>query len=119
MTAASTTGTGLGVSGKPNSGQLATLSQGPSIVVAGTIASVESDITSPPTPTADVVFPEPLIGTSDDYVILLTTVNAGSAYVAVVVEDDDAGTVTGFGLVSEFEGDVMYLVVTKGIRPSV
>lgn len=118
MTASSVTGTGLGDAGKPTTNQLSILSNGPSIIFSGVVETVEG-IASPPDIAANtVVFPYTLPGGAEKYVILLTTLNGGSAYLSSINEDED-GTVHGFSVQSEAEGTVMYMVTKAGTRPRV
>ena len=116
MAAASSTGTGAGASNKVTTTELAMMANGPSIFYAGSIETVESGlIMSPPAPTGVVTLPRPLAGPADNYVIILTTKNAGSAYVAAITEDAD-DNLESFSFISEEEGTVYFLVVRKGFR---
>jgi hypothetical protein len=73
---------------------------------------------SPATIGNTVVFPAPLTGGSENYVVLLTTQNSGYAYVNEFDEDGD-GNFSGFSFITETEGTLMYLVASVGIRPVV
>lgn len=115
MAGSSVTGTGLGASGKVTTTELAALAIGPAIYAAGSVEAVESGPSSPPAPVNTVVLPYPLPGPADNYVIMLTTEQAGYAYVTDIVDDSD-GNLTGFSLIAESEGTVMYLIARKGFR---
>lgn len=121
MTASSVTGRGQGASDKLTTKELAALAVGPSIYAAGVVAGTTIASSPPPddgTTSGRVTFPTPLPGGSDQYVILLTSLNGGAAYVAVMNDDDD-GNFASFIVSVETDSDVMYLVVKKGFRPNV
>lgn len=119
MGASSVTGKGNGESGKLTSNALSMLANGPMIYVAGSVENTTAgDPVSPPTTDNHVRFPNPLPGPSSDYVVILTTQNAGAAYVYDMLENDD-GDFIGFYATTPTEGLVMYIVVKKGIRPNV
>lgn len=115
MSATSVTGQGVGEAGKITMRELSILANGPAIFYTDTveIADVGS---SPPSASNFVVFPAPLPNGADNYVVILTTQNAGSAYVTSMDENDD-GDFIGFHLVGDTDGTVMYLVASKGSRP--
>jgi len=117
MGASSVTGTGQGTA-KPttNSEEIKTISHAPTAIFAG-IAVATEGITSPPTTGNSVTFPYPLAGGQDNYVVLLTSVNAGAVYIADRDEDGD-GNFTGFSFVSEADGSVMYLIFKIATKPS-
>lgn len=117
MTASSVTGRGTGDSNKYTSKNLAILANGPAIYVAGKVESEDLPV-SPPSIGNEVVFPNPLAGGPDHYIVMLTTQNSGYAYVDEMNENDD-GDFTGFTFVTEAEGTLMYLVVKVGVRPIV
>lgn len=116
MSASSVTGSGVGASRKPTSNELAILANGPNIIFTGLIEATDG-IASPPITLASVVFNYPLPGGADNYVVLLTTINAGYAYVADRDEDGE-GNFTGFSVIAEEDGTVMYLVAKVGQRPN-
>lgn len=116
MSATSVSGRGAGDSGKLTTTGLAILANGPAIFYSG-LAAAETTPTSPPSFAGSVTFARPLPGAVDDYVVLLTTINGGAAYVSHLSESAD--NFTGFTFVAETECDVMYLVVSSGIRPAV
>ena len=123
MGATTATGTeaGPGASNKPTTTELAIQANGPKIVFTGIVDSSgggESPPSSPPAATNTVSFPYSLIGGMDKYVILLTSVNGGDAYVSDRDEDED-GNFIGFSFVSEVEGLVMYLVAEVGVKPNI
>lgn len=118
MGASSVTGvSGPGASKKYTTKELAILSNGPIIQVAGT---VESDVvpSSPPSESGTVTFPEPLQGPASNYVIMLTTRNGGNAYVNQMFEDDN-DNFTGFNFVTEADCTVMYTVINTGFKPNI
>lgn len=114
MSATSVTGKGLGKSAKLTTNELATLANGPSIIFTG-ITNVVSVISSPPSISTSVTFPYPLPGGADKYVVLLTTINGGNAYIATRTESN--GNFTGFIAVADTDCTVMYLVAKVGSRP--
>lgn len=124
MGASSVTGVGLGDSGKATVNDLSRWALGPSILVAG-IAST-GNVEVPPSPPSgeygEVVFPKPLLGLGEEHVVILTTLNGGSAYV-IDMDDQDLDNdevddhFTGFTFVAESSCDVMYIVVKVGIKP--
>lgn len=114
MGATSATGIGLGSAEKITATKLETFANGPSIIFAGMMQTLDS-ISSPPSNTNRVTFPYPLPGGVDKYVVMLTGINTSSVYVAVRYEDDD-GNFTGFSAVSDTDGDAMYMVVKAGFR---
>jgi hypothetical protein len=118
MAASSTTGVGLGDSSKFTTKELSALANGPSIYLAGSIDTAGEDAPlSPPSGyIATVTFPNALPNGSENYVVMLTTQNAGSAYVTSMNEDANE-KFSGFTLISESDGVVMYLVVSTGARP--
>ena len=113
MSATSSTGVGIGHCNKADVRQLAIFDNGPNILMSGIATSV--GMSSPPSETGSVTFTEPFENGSDDYVVMLTSLNAGYAYVIDMEENED-GKFIGFSFISESEGEVMYLVVSKGIR---
>ena len=115
MAASSATGTGTGSCEKPTTKELAAFANGPSILIAGYGASSESEITSPPSPAGSIRFPSPLPGGSENYVVSITTIAGGNAFVYDMIENDN-GDFIGFGFATEEECDFMYLVVKAGIK---
>jgi hypothetical protein len=114
MSATTSQGTGHGVAVKPTINELATLvNTGPNILFTGIVAS--GGVSSPPVETGVVVFPYALTGAANQYVILLTTLNGGKAYVSDVSETESG--FLGFTCIAESECDVMYMVATIGARP--
>jgi hypothetical protein len=116
MTASSATGIGLGASEKLTTNQLAILANGPSIIFAG-FAEADTGVSSPPSEIGSVTFPYPLTD-ANKYVVLVTTINGGYAYVAARDIDDD-GTFHGFTVIAEAECTYMYLVARVGAKPRV
>lgn len=114
MTASSATGKGLGNSNKPTSKELAKAANGPVILAAGRVNAEEN--MSPPASSNIVRFPYPLPGDADDYVVILTTLNGGSAYVTDMFESN--GHFTGFAVLPESESTVMYMVCKTGHKPN-
>lgn len=119
MTASSVTGKGGGASGKLTTKELSALAVGPAIYAAG-VAAISDLLASPPTEgsTNSVTLPIPLVGGADAYVVLLTTLNGGKAYVTSM-DDDGDGNFVSFDVSVEADCDVMYMVVKKGFRPSI
>jgi hypothetical protein len=120
MTASSATGVGAGSSNKPTSGQLATLANGPKVYFSG---KTSSDVSEPPSSppsnnTGSVVFPYSLPGGFSNYVVILTSLNGGSAYVVDYSEDEE-NNFTGFSFITESSCDLMYVVIDTGVRPVV
>lgn len=115
MAATTSQGTGAGAADKPSINELATLvNVGPNIIFAGSVESGAA-LSSPPAQLGVVVFPYTLAGDSSEYVILLTTINGGYAYVAAVNESEDG--FRGFTCLAESECTVMYMVASVGTRP--
>lgn len=113
MGATSTQGVGSGQANKPSINDLAYLSNAPSILIAGRVES--GPLSSPPIETGIVTFNQPLPGSPDNYVVTLTTLNGGTAYVALM-SDDSNGNFSGFICVAEAECTVMYIVTKVGER---
>lgn len=113
MTASTTQGKGVGAAAKTFNRELTAILNGPAIYAAGVIPASET-ITSPPSSGNTVVLPTPLPGGSDSYVVMLTSLNGGSAYVTNMEESN--GFFVSFDFNSEADCDMMYLVVKKGHR---
>ena len=94
---------------------LESIAKAPSIIFTG-YAEAEAIYTSPPSNSSVVSFPYALTGGVDSYVILLTTINAGYAYVVERLTDRN-GNFSGFSCITQYEGTVMYLVSKIGTRP--
>lgn len=115
MAATTTEGTGFGQARKTAPvNEIAVLANAPTIIFTGIVAA-EEEVSSPPSASNIVTFPYVLTGDMDNYVIMLTTINAGYAYVSDRDEDSD-GNFSGFSFVVESEGDVMYLVAKVGVK---
>lgn len=117
MSATSVTGKGLGSSNKPTVKDLAIAANGPAIYFAGIIASADI-IVSPPITGNTIVFPYPIPGGAENYVVILTTLNGGHAYVTDLDENSD-GDFSGFSFATEAECDLMYAVISCGMKPLV
>lgn len=118
MGASSVTGKGVGSSNKATVKDLAIAANGPTIHLSGIINSAGMTLSPPSSPPSilnDFVFPYPLSGNATNYVVMLTTVNGGYAYVSDLNENDD-GDFIGFSYVTEAECDLMYMVVSCGIK---
>lgn len=115
MSSTSSTGKGQGASDKFNTNQLNILANAPSIIFTG-IIEAEEGITSPPSVSSTVTFPYALEGAASNYVVLLTTINGGYAYVTALHET--SGDFTGFSCTVEADCSLMYLVSKVGIRPN-
>lgn len=119
MGSTSVTGVGgPGMCGKATTAELSAWANGPQILLSGIAVSEESLITSPPISGGEVTFPAPLDESSENYCVILTTLNGGYAYVSEL-EDTDDDQFSGFSFVTETECDCMYIVVNTGIRPTV
>ena len=116
MTASSVTGVGPGSSNKIGTRELAILTNGPAILMAGYV-EVEGGIASPPSALTVVTLPRPLAGGAENYIVLLTTLNGGTAYITDMGED--GGNFTDFTITAESDCSVMYMVVKTGIRPEI
>lgn len=116
MPATSVTGKGKGAANKPTFDEMSVAANGPIIIFTG-IVEVTETVMSPPSPSSVIVFPYPLPGGMDQYVVMLTSINAGAVYISDRDEDDD-GNFTGFSIASEADGEAMYLVAKVGIRPN-
>lgn len=118
MAVSSTTGSGSGSGNNLTAKELSNIINiGPSIYVAGYVEFTESEIVSPPAPIGLAKFPQPLPKGSEHYVVILTTINAGSVYVSNM-DDNDDGKFIGFNAIAEEEGNCMYIVVSVGMRPN-
>jgi hypothetical protein len=117
MTASSVTGKGPGSSNKPTLADLSIAAGGPQIVIADVLHTSAVDNASPPASGGTVVFPTPLPGGSEKYVVNLTTVSGGLAYLVDLDENDD-GDFVGFSVIVNTECDVHYMVAKKGYKPS-
>lgn len=115
MAGTSITGTGPGSCGKFTTTQLAILANAPSILIAQYAESVEIPLVSPASFGNTVIFPLPLTGLASNYIVNLTTINGGNAYVVTMNEED--GNFIGFSFMAETECLVMYQVVNVGIKP--
>lgn len=118
MGAQSVTGTGAGASNKLTTKELSALANGPAVQIAGVVESTDSILSSPPTPGVNsVTFPRALTGGSENYIVLLTTLNGGLSYVTDMDEDAN-GNFSGFSFSTESECTLMYMVVKIGQRPN-
>lgn len=115
MAATSITGKGLGLCNKATLKDLSLAANGPTIHFAGVVAS-DDLVTSPPTTGNTIAFPYPLSGGSENYVVMLTTLNGGYAYVTDLDENGD-GDFSGFSFATEAECDLMYTVIDCGMKP--
>jgi hypothetical protein len=115
MGSTSSTGKGQGASDKLSNSELGILANAPSIIFTGIIEANEG-ITSPPATSGTVTFPYPLDGPASNYVIMLTTINGGVAFVSALYENEDS--FTGFSATVEADCDLMYLVAKVGTRPN-
>lgn len=115
----SVTGTGTGASGKPTYKDLATLINGPCILAAGRATTVDDNVAlSPPGTAVVVTLTPPLPGSHTNYVVIVTSLNAGEMYVGNMSNNDD-GDFNQFIVVSEAEGTCMYFVTKVGTRPTI
>lgn len=116
MGATSVTGVGQGGSCKATTTALAIWANGPQILLSGYVET-EDVPTSPPTAEGTVIFPIAFEGGSENYIVIITSLNAGNAYVIDMAET--SGNFSGFTVTSEEEGSIMYMVVNVGIRADV
>lgn len=117
MAASSVTGAGSGASNKLTTLELASLANGPSIIVSGYLESEDMAV-SPPASGNTILLPRPLQGSSDNYVVLLTTINGGYAYITDMDENDD-GDFIGFSFLTEAECSIMYLITKVGMKATI
>jgi hypothetical protein len=118
MGATSVTGKGTGSSEKYTTKQLAILANGPTIFIAAYAESLEIPDLSPTSFGATVLFPIPfLTGPSTNYVVHITTINGGKAYVTNMRETN--GIFVGFDFQTESVCSAMYSVMDVGIKPAV
>jgi len=115
MGAQSATGTGLGSSKKVTTKELAILANAPSILVADAV-DLSDGVSSPPTPSARIVLTNPLPGSHVNYVVMITSLNAGTVYVSDM-SDNDNDNFSEFSVIGEAEGSCMYFISKVGIRP--
>lgn len=121
MGATSSEGSGNGASNKLTTNQLSILANGPKIYFTGVFSVADlsaSPPSSPPASASVVYFPYILEGSPSNYVVLLTTMNAGAVYISDLLEDDD-GNFSGFSAIAETEGEAMYMVASVGVKPKV
>ena len=119
MSASSTTGTGLGFTSVLTNKELTNIrNQNSQIVFCGYATATGTDAnSSPPAEISDVYLPYSLVGDSTHYVVMLTTIGGGVAYVGEMYEEADGdsptgvGSFSGFSVVTEYECDVMYMVL--------
>lgn len=118
MGATSVTGTGPGASEKYTTKQLAILANGPSILITGYADSIEIPNVSPTAFGGTVLFPRPYYpGDSSNYIVNLTTIQGGAAFVSDMIES--GGNFIGFDFQTESECSVMFSVMNVGIKPAV
>lgn len=117
MSATSATGTGNGSVRQTSTSELLTNFNSPPNIIFANSIEVTNSLSSPPSSQNTVTFPYTLQGGANNYVVILTTLNAGYAYVSSVEENSD-GEFTGFTAIAESEGTLMYMVVKKGSRIS-
>jgi len=115
MGSTSSTGKGQGASEKLTVAELGILANSPSILFSGIAEAVNSN-TSPPTPSSIITFPHALEGAASNYIVMLTTINGGYAYVTALYET--SGNFTGFACTVEADCSLMYLVAKVGFRPN-
>jgi hypothetical protein len=116
MGAQSATGVGYGAADRLNSTKIEALAIAPTIIFTGFGESIETMPASPPAIGNVVYFPYPLPGSPDKYVVMLTSLNSGAAYIADRLENDNDDFI-GFTFYSEAPGQIMYLVAKVGTKP--
>lgn len=114
MSATSVTEVGLGASGNDTKSILNTLNSLPKIVKVGEGEIVDGEVeSSPPSnPSVLITFDPVLPLSKDNYVIMLTTISGGVAYVTDKTNDAD-GKFESFEAMCETECTVMYAVIEK------
>lgn len=118
MGAQSATGKGKGSANKPSLKELGVLNNAPSILVAGRADLAEGGVTSPPSPNATVYLPNPLPGSPENYVVLITGLNATGLHVGTMHENSN-GDFDYFTVYADDEGTVMYIVCKAGTKPNI
>lgn len=119
MGAQSVTGTGFGASNKLTTKELSSLANGPSILVAGSVELADDLLPiSPPTPAATVTLTNPLPGSHENYVVIITSLNSGMVFVSDMSDNDD-NNFSEFTVMGEAEGSCMYLITKAGTRPTI
>lgn len=119
MPASSTTGTGQGFTAALTNKELTNIrNQNPQIVLCGYASGLGGYApSSPPSELGSLYFPSSLVGDSTHYIVMLTTVGGGVSYVAEMYEEEDGdsstgvGSFSGFSFITEYECDVMYMIV--------
>lgn len=115
MSASSVTGTGNGDAGKRTIKELAVLDNGPQILYSGILSGVFTVGLSPPTAFMSYIFPVPLAGGRNSYVVIASGQNGN---VKVINKYQDMNNdFTGFLLSCDAEGEVQFIVAKVGIRP--
>lgn len=107
MTASSVTGIG---SGSVESVSTQSLNK-TNVIFAGKAQTNGGPPISPSGYLGTCVFPSPLAGSSDSYVVVITSINGGSTTISALNEDGD--TFVGFNFVAEFECEIMYMVTNN------
>lgn len=118
MAAQSVTGTGTGASNKFTTKELSALANGPSILISSCQYVYEAGITDPPSILNTVTLNPPLPGNSDNYIVVVSGVNTGPAYVAAMLDNED-GDFHQFIIMLQTEGICMYSIIKAGNRPTV
>lgn len=113
-----TTGTGLGSSGKYTTRELAILAKSMTFLVAGRVDAEEDIMINPPTPSFTVTLDPPLPGSYTNYVVIVSGLNTGSIYIATMDNDAD-GNFDEFTGIAEDEGTCMYAIMKVGIKPTI
>lgn len=103
MTASSVTGVG---SGSVESITTQSLNK-TNIIFAGKAES-GGPLLSPSGYGGTCVFPSPLLGSADSYVVVITTLNGGSSYISAL--NVTSNSFLGFDFVTEYECEIMYIV---------
>jgi hypothetical protein len=103
-------GTGPGEANKPTYNQLCNFAFLPSILFTGIVTTSGATPTSPPLSTGTAIFPKPLSGSPDNYMVFLTGKNTGWAQISSLTENEN-GDFSGFLVNSLYDGDVNFMVI--------
>lgn len=109
MTASSVTGVG---SGSVESVSTQSLNK-TNIIFSGRAQTNDGPPISPSGYLGTCVFPVPLTGSPDSYVVVITSVNGGNVVISTLNEDEN--TFIGFNFVAEFQCEIMYIVTNNNV----
>ena len=106
-----TASSGVSGHGMANKNNLNVKAEGLVILLAGRLTTSEVN-SSPPSSVGQVIFPKPLKGLADNYVVVLTSVSGGFAEISSFTEEN--GNFTGFHCLTHVDSDVCYIVTRSG-----